>query len=368
MSEINSNNKNYITAHQCAAILIGSMVSLGMINLPADVVKNANQDGWIAAILGIAYPVYLVIMASFMAKTYPEKNILHLSKMCFGKVIGNILNLIFISFFILAETTVAAGLSNVLKIYITPFLESKKILIVMFMVPAFIAYKGLVNLARVNEVIFYITLPIFLIPIGAIKEGTILNLMPVFDTPAIDILKATKNTFFAYTGAEILFLIYPFVKEKDKIKSAGLKASVITAFLYLWITFITIYYLGIDIVPKFLWPVITVSESVMIPIINSFRYVAMVLNSILIFRTLANNYYAVAFSVKEMVNKWKIENIILVLYVVFFIISLFYGNPVIRRSFINKIMPIYVPLNLLYITVISICIFFKKGDKNVQKK
>jgi spore germination protein len=96
-------------------------------------------------------------------------------------------------------------------------------------------------------VIFYLTLPLFLVPLAALKEGSLLNVMPVFSLGLISILKASKETAYAYTGIEILFLIYPYLRDGKQLKKSGIKSIVITVLIYTWFVFTTIYYLGIEV-------------------------------------------------------------------------------------------------------------------------
>ena len=57
---------------------------------------------------------------------------------------------------------------------------------------------------------------------------------------------------------------------------SSLKSVLITAIIYTWITFITIYFLGIDIIPKILWSVNMVPKTVQIPVINNFKFIFLV--------------------------------------------------------------------------------------------
>lgn len=92
MKKVGSNS---ITPSEVTFLLIGSMIGVGILSLPNDLVVVAKQDAWISAFIGAVYPLYMVIIASTLCKKHPKKNILALSKMCFGKFIGSILNIIF---------------------------------------------------------------------------------------------------------------------------------------------------------------------------------------------------------------------------------------------------------------------------------
>ncbi len=367
-------NNKLITPSQLTLILVGNTIGLGLLTLPNAVISTAKQDGWICCILGAAYPIYLVCLASYMCKKFPNENILILSKKCFGNIFGNILNFIFISFFLFVVTETASGISNVLRIYMTPFLTNYKTLSIVILIPIFIVYKGIKPLGRMNEVIFYLTLILVLFPIGALKGGNYLNLKPVFQSGVINILKGSKETAFAYGGIEILFLIYPFLNHKEKVKKCGLTAIAIYMPIYIYFVITTIFYLGIDISPKFLWPVVTITESILIPIINSFRYLFMVLWTISILKIMSNSYFAITLGLNQIIKKIDRKTFVFLMYPVIFYLSSKYGNSTTRSIIIDKITPLHVLFNLIYISSIALLIKIRnikslgvKGDNNEKK-
>jgi spore germination protein (amino acid permease) len=352
---------NLLSIGQFAIILISSMLGVGLLNLPNDVIKLAKQDGWMSCIIGAAYPLYMIFLGSHMCKKFPKENILILSKKCFGKILGTILNFVFIMFFLLLLTEVAGGLCNVSLIYMVNFLSRKKIIATILLVPAFISYKGIKVLGKTSEVLFYVTLPIIFIPIAALNQGSVLNIMPVFSAGAMNILKASKETAFAYSGIEILFLIYPFLQDNKKMKMYSIISATVIGLIYTWITFITIFYLGIETIPKFLWSVVTLTESIIIPVINTFRYVFMFLWSLIMFRTMSNFYYALVYGLSQ-ITKQNSKKLTFLMYPLIFYLSIKYGNPTIRRNFLSEIIPLYVSFNLIYVSTVALLLTIKKGE------
>ena len=77
---------NVITPGQVTFLLSGTMIGVGILTLPNELVTTAKQDAWISAFIGAVYPLYLAIIASFLCKWQPQNNILDLSKKCFGKL------------------------------------------------------------------------------------------------------------------------------------------------------------------------------------------------------------------------------------------------------------------------------------------
>lgn len=358
---------NLLTSSQLIHILVGILIGTSILYLPNSVIEISKQDAWISCILGAIYPLYLIFLANYMYKKYPKDNILVLSRKYFGRFLGTILNFIFSLYFLLSVTVVASGFANVFTIYATTFLKPTQIILVTLIVPAYISYKGIKPLGRICQLIFYLTFLLFLIPVSAIKYGLLLNIMPVFGSGITNILKGVKETAFSYSGMEFLFLIYPYYKNKKNFLKCSIIATSITLFVYTWLTFITIYYLGIDISPKFLWPVVTLSESIQIPIINSFRYIFICLWSLLILRCTTNFYYALSYGLSQIIKNINHQKFALLLYPLIFYLSTLLGPPTKRRSISGKLIPYSVLFNLIFISTIALLIRLKKDDAHGEK-
>lgn len=364
---MNKTQNTLLTPSQFTFFLISVWIGIGGMYIPNAVIKDAKQDGWISCIIGIIYPLYTIILAKHMCNIFPDNDIFTFSRKCFGNILGNIFNFIFISSFIFIETTELAGLSNALKIYTTFFLKNYQIFLSVLTVIAYISYKGMKPLAKLCEIVFYLTILLVFVPIGTLKYGSYLNLMPVFGSSFKGIIKASKGTAFFYCGGEVIFFIYPFLQDKKKLLRCGITAAVITMFIYTWSTFLTIYYLGIDIAPKYLWPVFTLTDSVSIPIINSFRYIFTSLWTLVLLRCLAVNYFSISYGLSRVIKKVSSQKFSIILYPIIAYLSNLYGAPTSRRNYTDIIMPIYLIYNLIYISSIAILISFKKGD-NFEKE
>ncbi|HDK7167738.1 TPA: endospore germination permease [Clostridium botulinum] len=359
-----NNRDNELTEMQFTLILIGAMLGVGILSLPNDVIKIAKQDGWISVLLGAIYPLYIVFIATYLSKNYPKDNMLTLSKKFFGKILGTILNLIFILYFVLITAKVASDISNVLHIYMVQFLNNWTILIVMYCIIAFALYRGTKTVGILNEIIFFSTIIIFFIPLIAIKNANILNIKPVLDSGMLNILRAVKETVFSYSQIEMILILYPFLQNNKKIKKCGLISIAFITIVYCLFTIIDILYLGIETSLKFTWPIVNVTESIMIPVINSFRYIFMSLWSLTMFKTICNGYFVTVYELSKISKKIDRKIIILLSIPVMIIISFFYGNITNSKKIIGKIMPIYIIYNIIFSTLIILFTWKEKGKQN----
>ncbi|MDU6878399.1 GerAB/ArcD/ProY family transporter [Clostridium tepidum] len=359
-----NNIHNKFTKMQFTLILIGSMMGVGILSLPNDVIKIAKQDGWISVLLGSIYPIYIIFIANYLSKNYPQENFLVLSKKFLGNTIGNILNLIFILYFILISSKVATDITNVLHIYMVDFLNKWTILIVMYIVIGYAIYGGIKTIGILNEVIFFSTIIIFFIPLAAIKNADISNILPVFNGGVLNIIKGVKETTFSYSQIEIILLIYPLLNDITKVKKCGLVSIIFITTVYTLFTITNILYLGINTSLRFIWPIVTITESIQMPVINSFRYIFMSLWSLTMFKTICNGYFIAVHELSRLTKKANEKIIILVTIPLMVLISIFYGDMVNSAKIFSKIMPICIIYNIIFTSVITLCAWRKKQNKN----
>ncbi|AJD29768.1 spore gernimation protein [Clostridium sporogenes] len=361
-----NNRNNVLTTSQTMVMIAGSMIGIGILSLPANLAKVAHNDGWIGVIIGSLYPFYMVICSFIIFKdsSYQNINIVEISKIYFGKFFGSLLGFIFTLQFLAYIIITSGNISNMLRVYLVLFLEQYKLAIPILLISVYTASKGIRALGRINEVIFYASIPLILLTVLALKQGNILNIKPILGTPISDILKASIEPVYSFVGIEIIFLIVPLMKDKTKIKISFLKATVIIVFLYIWLSFVSIYYLGPDIAKKLYWPTLSLAETISIPGISNFKFVFMFLWSSIIFKTIANQNYFFYYSLSSIFKKIA-PNILYLLVFLFAAISVSRLDSFILLKKINKGISIfYLIFNLIFITIITIITLVKNGGKN----
>ncbi|NFL54558.1 spore gernimation protein [Clostridium botulinum] len=362
-----ANNRNdVLSTSQTTLMVAGSMIGIGILSLPANLTKVAHNDGWIGVIIGSLYPFYMVLCALIIFKdsSYQNTNIVEISKIYFGRFFGNLLAFIFTLQFLAYIIVTTGNISNMLRVYLVLFLEQYKLAIPILLISVYTASKGIGALGRINEVIFYASIPLILLTAVALKQGNILNIKPILGTPILTILKASIEPVYSFVGIEIIFLIVPLMKDKTKIKSSFLRATVIIVFLYIWLSFVSIYYLGADIAKNLYWPTLSIAETISIPGISNFKFVFMFLWSSIIFKTIANQNYFFYYSLSSIFKKIN-SNILYLLVFLFAAISVSRLDSFIFLKKINEGISIfYLIFNLIFITTITAIKIIKNGGKN----
>lgn len=352
----------FLTPNQFTCTIVSLFIGSSFLYLPNTIIKIAKQDSWISCLLGTIYPIYIVLISSYICKKFPKDNILKLSKKYFGIFLGSILNFVFISFFLFIVTAELSGFSNAYRVYSTPFLKEYQVFLITLLPISFITYKGIKPLGRLNEIGLWLTLILVILLIPALKYGNILNLMPVFGSGLTNIVMGSKETAYNYTGMEMIVLIYPFLQDSKKLLKCSLAGLAIAICIYTFIVFITIFYLGIKTSPKYLWPVLALADSINIPLINSFRFVFITIWAFTAFKCIATYYFAASYGLNQSIKRVSAKTFTLLLYPVIILLSFLYRNQTTRKFYVGKLISIYVIFNIIFISTIAIIIHFKRGE------
>ena len=357
------NKKNMlISSSELFFILVGCIIGMGITSLPADVVSIAKQDGWISTIIGGIYPLYIVLIGGIIIKRHPNSNIMNLSKAYFGKIIGNVLNLLFMLQFLFYIILIISGSSNQLRAYSIYFMSHFKMVMIFALVACYASIKGLKVLARFTTITFFLLCLIVLASTVTFKSASFLNIKPFFGVGLPKILEGSMHSSFAYANMELLLIIYPYVQEKKDILKAAYFSTLAVIFFYTWIVFTSIYFSGPDLVVKQLWPFSFVAESFKIPVVNNFRYVEMVIWITIAYKTVSVEFYA-ATKILNNITKIKRKTICFLLLPIIFIFPLFLENEVMRREFAGKVIPWVTLFNITYITIIALLTILKDKKK-----
>ncbi|MBU3188052.1 spore germination protein [Clostridium bowmanii] len=354
--------KKLLTPNEVTFLLIGIILDVTVAGLPNDVVEIAKQDGWISVIIGAIYPLYVALLAIYVSRKFPKENILVLSKKYLGKTFGTILNFLFLLSFLSYFPALISTIGIITRTDAIPELTPIKIYVVLFFIGAYAASKGIKVLGRIGVITFWMLLGIIIPSIAILKQGSYLNISPIFGAGIGNILKGSLNCVYDYSLMELVFLIYPFINDSSKIKSATLKAVGITTIIYTWVAFITIYYMGKDIIPKTIWSFFTVTVGVKVEILNNFRYVFVAFWLILAVKSVAIFNYVCVFILED-IKKIKSKKVIYIAIAVSVIITsmTFYGDKLALDEITKYTSPISTIYNLIYITLITILIWIKKG-------
>jgi spore germination protein len=355
-----------LTHGQTVGFLIGLTLGPEFLKLPNLLVTTAKQDSWISAIIALIYPISIIITVNIIVRKYPEDNLMQINKKVFGKLLGSILSVMFLLQFVIYTGSIISEYARIARVFIVAFLSPLKISIVCFLAALYIASLGLKTLAKVSEVITYFIAMVILLTVFIFKEGNLVNLMPVFEVSIGSILSSSVKTSYFFGGLEAILMIHPHVRDIKGLKKSSLTALLFCSVVWVWSVFSTIYYLGIDMIPKSLWSFFLIYDSVNFPIINNVRYVFMFVWTLVSLRIIANYIFLNKEMIREIVYI-KTKTILLALSVIILGIAYVFANDLLRQEVLRIMSPSYVIFNMLLLFSLAGVSLFKGKGKGKSK-
>ncbi len=260
-------DNNFITIRQLRLLLILDIFGMGITILPQKAVKFGGQNGWLLILIGLVISLIFLILINKVAQIYPSESFVDYTCKILGKPLGIIISLGFILKIMIGVGMEIRVFSEILKeimLFNTPFWV---ISFSMLVLGAYMASKGYEARGRIAEIlIFIVFIPLLFVFFIAIFNIDFSNLKPFFkEVNTLESLKGGGYMLFYFTGIEYIFLVYPYIKEKDKIEKATIKAIVTVGIIMTIITLITIARFGKYDIMHQMWPVLEIMDTIDLP-------------------------------------------------------------------------------------------------------
>ena len=260
-------NNNFITIRQLKLLLILDIFGVGITILPQKSVNFGGQNGWAIILVSLLLSLIFLTLINKVASIYPNDNFLGYTSKILGKPLGYLISIGFIIKIIISISMELRVFSEILKeimLFNTPFWV---IALSMLILCSYMASKGYEARGRIAEIlIFIVFIPLAFVFLVAIFDIDFSNVKPFFqDMDIKNSLKGSGYILFYFTGIEYIFLVYPYIQEKNKIQKATIKSTITVGIIMTLITFITIARFGKYDISHQMWPVLEIMDTINLP-------------------------------------------------------------------------------------------------------
>ncbi|WP_040675487.1 GerAB/ArcD/ProY family transporter [Paenibacillus terrigena] len=318
-----------ITTHQAVVIVANYILGVGILTLPRSAAEQVKTpDIWLSIIIGglIAMLAGLIIVK--LSQKFPGMTFYDYSQQIVGKWIGCILNLIVIGYFISMASVMLRAMAEVNTLFLLEETPRWAMIIAFMWVGIYLVVGGLSAITRMFEIIFPITVIIFvLIAVMSLKIFDINNLRPVLGLGIAPVLNGVKTTALSFSGFEIMLLIVASMQNPKTAQKAVLIGIGIPLLFYVTTALMVIGALTIEGVTSLTWPTITLIKSFEFPGILFERYesLLLVIWMMQIFTTFVITHYSAAMGMARSMRK-DIRPFLYVLMPVIYIVAMLPKN------------------------------------------
>lgn len=262
----------------------------------------AKQDAWISLIISFLLAHVSVFVMIKTLELYESEDIFGINQDIFGKFFGNFLNVLYVTycstiFLIILRTYIEVINTWVFYNLSSLFISATLLLLLIY------AFTG--NLRVIVGVSFFTIImaffwQFFLIP--PLEYAEVDYLLPVFQTDMVDILKGTYFMAFTIIGFEIINIIYPFIKEKNKVNRYAHLGLLATLLIYLPILLVSLVYFSGEQLTKTYWTTLTMLSMVRLPFIERIDIFLICFSVVIILPNLCLYAWAVYRGINRIVN------------------------------------------------------------------
>ncbi|EJO5346198.1 endospore germination permease [Clostridium botulinum] len=363
-------DENFVTSYSLFATIITSVIGISVFSYASDLCSIVGNDGWIVIIisalisLGLIYIMYLIIKFNNYNEFYKI-----VSDNC-GRVLGNFIALSFIFYNIVYVSNGLRGFIEEMKLYLLEKTPTEFLIIISIIVATYLIRGEVDTLVKFNEVVFWISfIPVIFVLIFAFYQGDFTNLLPVLDNKPSNYITATWTSITRFKGIEIVFLLIPFMKKKNKTSKVLIKSLFFISIFYIFVVILSITMFSTEQVKLMLWPGITMVKSIEIPgtFVERWEGIIMAIWVLFFFTTFTNSYYFSADILKDMlhIEDIKISSLLIVPFV--YIIALYPENVAEVIDVSRNLMPILFVINIAVIPIVLLLLSRLKLGKKKRK-
>lgn len=197
--------KEIITTKQAIAMLFTFIIGTSLIH---DIQTKADQDFWIAYLFVIIVVLFFFFVYSRILTLFPQKNLLDINTILFGKIAGSIIYSLFVLYAFSLGAFVTRHIAEYFQIIHLPETPQYAFAICVILVSIYIVKNGIETLGR--WCLFSMPIIIFIFLLTIVFSFNIFhpeNLKPVFQSNIFLIAENAHNTFILPFGECVVFLL-----------------------------------------------------------------------------------------------------------------------------------------------------------------
>lgn len=271
---IEAKPQNMVNTFLLIFVVHSMQLGVGIQGFQRVIYLEAKHDAWISVLLGgVASAAVGFVMVRILT-AYGNSDLYGIQYDVFGKWLGNLINFVYILFSLGAFHVIVRNYIEVIQAWVFPELPNWLLAFTLL----YLVYYGLNGGLRtiVGVSFFSVILSLWLVLLLAYPfQFTNWDyLFPMFESSVTDIVKGARQMTFTIIGFEIIFVIYPFLKEKDKVQKHMQFGLWFTTLLYLMLMVVSLAYFSGGQLERTIWGTLSLFKIVRFPFIERFEYVA----------------------------------------------------------------------------------------------
>ncbi|RSD25174.1 GerAB/ArcD/ProY family transporter [Mesobacillus subterraneus] len=264
---------------------------------------EAKHDAWISVLIsGVATAVVGFVMVKTLF-AYESSDIYGIQYDLLGKWLGNALNVIFVLYCLGAFHVIVRNYIEVIQAWIFPEVPNWLLALTLVYLVYYALNGGLRTVVGVSFFSVVLSLWLTLLLAYPFQFAKWDYLFPMFEANIPELLKGAKQMTFTVIGFEIIYTIFPYLREKDRVHRHMQFGLLFTTILYLALMVVSLAYFSGGQLERTIWGTLSLFKIVRFPFIERFEYVAITFWVILILPNLMLYMWSASRGIARILNK-----------------------------------------------------------------
>jgi spore germination protein KB len=227
-------------------ILLSNLGSSIVVNIGAE----AENNVWIAIIIACITGLLFVLVYLKLLYWFPNKNLYEILSLCFGKWLGRLMGLLYISYFFLIASFVLRDFGELMVSTIYSRTPIEFIHITMILLVLYLVILGLEVLARSVEIFTpYAMLFLIFLGVGVLFSGVIKleNLSPILQDGVMQVIKPAMIELLHFPFLEFIafMVIIPYVSKFQLAAKVSIAAYLVSGIFLVYSSLLQVTTLGV---------------------------------------------------------------------------------------------------------------------------
>ncbi|RCW49416.1 GerAB/ArcD/ProY family transporter [Paenibacillus prosopidis] len=365
-----------ITVIQAAAILISTIIGVGVLPLPLFAVRAADSGAPLVTFLGMMVAFVGLVFITVLGMRFPNKSIVQYSEDILGKWFAWLGSAFIIVFFAVLTSLAAREFGEVVVTSVLKTTPVEVTVIVMLLLAAISTRNDTTTFAYIHHFYFPLLLfPALLIVALSLNNGDVINLQPIWGNEPNGTMKGILTIAALFQGSFIMTLVIPSMRRPERAMRASIFGMLIAGGLYVILVVAAVSVFGAEEIKQLLWPTLELAKATSLPanILERLDAAFLAVWVTAVFTTLLSSYFLTIQAINHLfrLRDHKIFSLFILPFV--FITAMLPQNIVQLYGIIETVGRIGLSLTIGYPGLLLLISIFRKkrgnpvGEKNLDK-
>ncbi|MRN51905.1 GerAB/ArcD/ProY family transporter [Paenibacillus monticola] len=301
------NNNRPITTFQFMAVIISTIIGVGILVFPRYMVEYGGNSAPLMSILAIFAALIGCWFTASVCRKYPNETLFVFSRRLLGRGMADFSTIIIFLFFL---NSTSSNMRQFGEVCITVLFKRTPIEILMLILLILVGLSVRRNIVKFTYIhVFYlpfILISVIIILMLSLKKIDGLNLLPILGNN-FTLSSFSKGVFLSaslYQGTFILILLVPLMRKPKQAVKAANAALFFSGIFYTIIVIVSLGMFGMNEIELLIYPTLELARSASFGtgLLERLDAIFIVVWVISVFTTIFTNYYLAVYALRELIR------------------------------------------------------------------